>query len=143
VVLASLLFLLFLLSSLWWGPSVWGDDLDLPDWLETVLRGAALVAFAAIVALPLLHLLRGMRKRQWSKPLLVTAWLTIGGYLLLFAQLLYVKLKTCDPDAIPHDDSWYCQYDGKHAVVYFVLIPIFAAIVGMVFAGLERLNQKR
>lgn len=115
----------------------------LPVWLELLLKGTAVLAFTIIVVSPLLHLSKRFRPGEQSKPLRIAAYITIAGYVMLFGLTLYVKLKTCDSNAVPHDSRWHCNVDGNGVVVYFVLIPIVAAIIGILAGGIRWIIRKQ
>lgn len=110
-----------------------------PTWFELVLKSTAVLAFLIIVLVPLLHMLTPRKRLQVLK---ISAYSMVVGYALLGGQLLYIKLKTCDRNIIPHDDRWHCNVSGKGVIVYFIAIPILAAIIGISYVGLERLMRR-
>jgi len=109
-----------------------------PVWLELALKLLAAAAFLVVVLVPLIYLAMHLRQKKVSKPLVVAAGMTVIGYMLLFGGLVYVKLKSCDINAVSHDNQWHCNVSGKGILVYFVAIPILAAIAGTLVAGIGR-----
>src|SRR5438552_2279125 len=99
-------------------------NVHFPVWLELMLKSTAVVAFLVIVLVPAVHAATHLRPKKGSwrgaKALTVAAVTAAAGYLLLFGELLYVKLKTCDINAVPHDSRWHCNVSGKGFVAYFV-----------------------
>ncbi len=118
------------------------QNVHFPVWFELVLKSTAVLAFLIIVLAPAIHAATRLRSQKRSKALIVAALTAAAGYALLFGGLVYVKLKTCDINAIPFDTRWHCNVEGKGIIVYFVLIPILAAIIGVAYAGLVRLMRK-
>ena len=108
----------------------------LPVWLEFILKGTIVLGFSLVVGTPLAYAAARFRKKITSKALTVTVVVLLGGYAWLFGRLAYVKFKTCDADAIPSDPNWYCHVEGKHIVFYLVIIPMFAALCGVIAEGI-------
>lgn len=84
-----------------------------------------------------------MSTRFRQRALKVTAGVTAAGYALLLGLLAYVKLKTCDVNAVPHDRQWHCNVEGKSILVYFLLTPLLAAIVSLAVGGVCWFVRKR
>lgn len=114
------------------------DDVYLPEWEQLAFKVSAVVAFLVVVVVPLAHLF----SKRHSKALGVAAIVTLGAYALLFAQMIYVKVKTCDDSVFPHDARWHCNVSGKGIAASIILIPLLAAVIGVLFVALNRQHRK-
>lgn len=117
-------------------------NVHLPFLLELLFKASAVLAFSMLLLVPALHVTTRFRQGKKHPALMAATGITAAGYALLLGYILYIKLKTCDVNAIPYDDRWHCNVDGKNFVVYFVLIPILAAVVGLVVGGIYWLARK-
>jgi hypothetical protein len=134
----SLVYLVILLISL----NVYFYDTAFPLWLEFILKGLAVIAFLIVAVLPFRYLTsKHSRNIRKDRSFIVTAWITIIGYVLLTLVMLYVKLKTCD-DTLIEDERWHCNQDGAGLMVVFIAIPIFAATLGLLSSGISWFIQK-
>src|SRR5688572_12958692 len=103
------------------------SNAQLPVLLELALKGTAVLAFCMLLIVPALHASIRFRQDIKHPALPIMAGATVAGYALLFGLLVYIKLKTCDVNAIPHDSQWHCNVEGKSVVVYLLLVPILVA----------------
>lgn len=115
----------------------------IPVWFELLFKGTAALAFTLIVLIPVLYVATHHGQKTRSQALTVAAYITFAGYVLLFGQLLYVRLKTCDVNAIVHDGRWHCNVSGKGVVFYVAAIPILAAVIGLLASVIQSFIRRR
>ena len=136
--LTSLFYLVMLLV----GVGFVFPNLFVPMWVEWLLKVTAIFAFLVVVMIPLLHLAMKAWTKKRSKALIVAGTVTVGAYMLLLAQMIYVKVKTCDEHSLLHDDRWHCNVSGKGVVASIILIPLVAALIGLLVGALNRLRRR-
>lgn len=116
-------------------------DIHVGEAVGVIFSLSVMVAFGVVLLWPVTYLI--IRRGKGSRALRVAGWATISGYVLLGVQMLYVRVKSCN-EALPTKDSaWHCNVEGKQLVAGFVLIPVAAAILGLVTSGLVQLFARK
>lgn len=106
-------------------------DIHFSVWIELALKATAILAFIVTLSWPLINLFPNFYSRK--NVIKITAYLICIGYSLIFASLVYVKLKSCDQFLTHKDERWHCNVEGTGIVVYLVLIPMFAGLIAIIF----------
>lgn len=106
------------------------DNYDFPNVVEFLLKLCAAVAVFIVAVSSIIipaYVLSQRSKRTINTPSSLATLTMLIGFIAIFLNGLYVKLRTCP---VGGSDEWYCRIEGKSYIGMLVVTMFLASLVG-------------